>query len=143
MKSLSQRLPSFLGQLLWRMTNLLPGKFHRNRMKSIIASLYKEIITDKMVSFLVVELNRICTLLKLKNFLNLKKTTKKLLLSMMWLFRNNKKLKAQYNKRKDLLMKYKLVKNNLRAIYKDQIRKKQRNFKVKFKNSRKKFRNII
>jgi hypothetical protein len=51
------------------MTNLLPGKFHRNRMKSIIASLYKEIITDKMVSFLVVELNRIYTLLKLKNFL--------------------------------------------------------------------------
>jgi hypothetical protein len=59
------------------MTNLLPGKFPKNREKNITVSPYKETITGRMVFFLEEELNRTCILPKLKIFLNLKKISKK------------------------------------------------------------------
>jgi hypothetical protein len=76
------------------MTNNQPEEFLRNKMKNTIALHYKEIATDKMVFFQVVELNKIYTLAKLKNILNLKKIIKKPWLNTIWLFRNNKESKT-------------------------------------------------
>jgi hypothetical protein len=76
------------------MTNNQPEEFLRNKMKNTIALHYKEITTDKMVFFQVVELNKIYTLAKLKNILNLKKIIKKPWLNTIWLFRNNKESKT-------------------------------------------------
>jgi len=91
---MSLQLPSFLGRLLSLMTNNQPEEFLRNKMKNTIALHYKEITTDKMVFFQVVELNKIYTLAKLKNILNLKKIIKKPWLNTIWLFRNNKESKT-------------------------------------------------